>query len=215
MLAQKALSGVARASNRLPDGRWEGRFGRGKIVQMLVGSRAQEVLSAGLDRKSTYGILKKEGSAYVHALLKDLEREGLVVTRRRENYPLLTLTNRGVEVMKGDRGFRMRWPDRARMVKEKAKKSSAAGGIPEIGLEELAFDERLFEKLKEKRNELAAAAGNVPPYVVFSNQTLEFFTRRRPETMEAGLRIRGVGEVKAERYLGDFLEVIRGYEGAE
>ena len=213
MLAQKALSGVARASNRLADGRWEGRVGRGKVVQMLVGSRTQDLRSSGLDRKSTFGILKEEGSAYVHALLKELEKEGMVVTQRRENYPLITLTSRGVAVMKGDRGFRMRWPDRARMTKEKSK--SPAGGIPEIGLEELAFDERLFEKLKEKRNELAAAAGNVPAYVIFSNQTLEFFTRLRPKTTEAGLRIRGVGEVKAERYLEDFLDVIRGYEGAE
>ena len=45
--------------------------------------------------------------------------------------------------------------------------------------------------------------------MIFSNQTLEFLTRLRPTTMEAGLRIRGIGEVKAERYLEPFLEVIR------
>ena len=73
------------------------------------------------------------------------------------------------------------------------------------------MDESLFEALKSRRQALAREAGNVPPYVIFSNQTLEFFTRLRPTTTEAGLRIRGVGTVKAERYLEPFLEVIRSH----
>ena len=60
-----------------------------------------------------------------------------------------------------------------------------------------------------------AAAASVPAYVVFSNATLEFFTRLKPKSVAEGLRIRGVGEVKAEKYLDAFLEVIREYEEAE
>lgn len=207
---QKALSGVARASRRLPDGRWEARFGKGKIVAMLTGSRSQEILSSGLDRLSTHGLLKTEGSAYVHALLKELEAAGLVATQRRDNYALLTLTSGGTAVMRGDRKFRLRWPDRARMgAMTGGEKGAKSGGIPDLALEELAFDESLFEKLRQTRNRLAEEAGGVPAYVIFSNQTLEFLTRLRPATMEAGLRIRGIGEVKAERYLEPFLEVIR------
>ncbi len=48
--------------------------------------------------------------------------------------------------------------------------------------------------------------------MIFSNATLEFFTRLKPRSLEAGLRIRGVGEVKAKKYLEAFLEVIRDYE---
>ena len=81
-------------------------------------------------------------------------------------------------------------------------------------LDELAFDENLYQKLQEKRAQLAVDAGNVPAYVVFSNQTLEFFTRLRPKTREQGLSIRGVGEVKADRYLEDFLAVIRDWENS-
>ena len=50
------------------------------------------------------------------------------------------------------------------------------------------------------------------PYGVFSNKTLEAFTRLRPTTVEAGLRIKGVGAVKAERFLEPFLEVLREVE---
>ncbi len=214
---QKALSGVARASRKLSGDRWEGRFGKGKIVSMLTGSRAQEIVAAGLDRLTTHGLLKAEGSAYVHALLKALEGEGLVATQRRDNYALLSLTARGSAVMRGDRNFRLRWPDRARMTATTSSGkrpgsgggSGGGGGIPDLALEELAFDESLFEKLRQKRQQLAEEAGGVPAYVIFSNQTLEFLTRLRPTTLEAGLRIRGIGEVKAERYLEPFLEVIR------
>ncbi len=212
LLVQKALSGVARASRRLADGRWEGRFGKGKIVGMLTGSRSQDILSAGLDRLSTHGLLKSEGSAFVHALLKALESAGLVATQRKENYALLTLTARGSEIMRGDRAFRLRWPDASRLAATGGASGSAKGGnggIPDLALEELAFDEALFEKLRQTRQRLAEEAGGVPAYVIFGNQTLEFLTRLRPTTMEAGLRIRGIGEVKAERYLEPFLEVIR------
>lgn len=214
LLVQKALSGVARASRKLANDRWEGRFGRGKIVSMLTGSRAQEIRSAGLDQLTTHGLLKTEGSAYVHALLKALEAEGLVTTQRRDHFALLTLTNRGSVIMRGDRSFRLRWPDRERMRATTGNRSHSISKNPgeEVALEELVFDETLFEALKTKRQDLARDAGGVPPYVIFSNQTLEFFTRLRPTNREAGLRIRGVGEVKAERYLEPFLEVIRTHD---
>ncbi|MCB1229977.1 MAG: ATP-dependent DNA helicase RecQ [Verrucomicrobiae bacterium] len=216
VIVQKALSGVARASRKREDGPWEGRYGKGKIVGMLAGSRAQDILSAGLDRLSTHGLLKSEGTAYVHALLKALESAGLVATQRRDNYALLTLTDHGAEIMRGDRKFRLRWPDASRMKALTGGGSGGSaknnGGIPDLALEELAFDDSLYEKLRQTRNRLAEEAGGVPAYVIFGNQTLEFLTRLRPTTMEAGLRIRGIGEVKAERYLEPFLEVIREHQ---
>lgn len=203
-VVRKILSGVARASRRGRDGTWEARFGKGKIVAMLTGSRSQEVVKSRLDQKSTYGILKSEGSAYVNALFKELERAGLVETKRRDKYPLTTLTRRGDDFMRGtagEAGLCLAWPGRSGAATQKADE--------QWRLEELSFDEGLYQKLLEKRAQLAADAGGVPAYVVFSNQTLEFLTRLRPKTREEGLRIRGVGEVKAERYLDDFLAVIR------
>ena len=52
---------------------------------------------------------------------------------------------------------------------------------------------------------------NLPAYIIFNNQTLEFLTRLRPTTMAAGLRIRGIAEKKAEKYLEPFLAVIRAH----
>lgn len=223
LVARKALSGVARMSHKV-GGEWQGRFGRGRVVQMLVGSRSKEILGARLDELSTYGILKSWGAAYLHALFREFESAGLVEVSRGE-YPLMTLTPKGEKVMRGESGagdFRVRWPRSpgtatnaaARGASGAESSSASATAADEEGgaLRELGFDEELFTLLKKRRAELAAAAGNVPVYVIFSNATLEFFTRLKPRSVDAGLKIRGVGKVKAERYLEEFLEVIREWE---
>jgi ATP-dependent DNA helicase RecQ len=202
LIVQKALSGIARTCAKTPVGEWEGRFGKGKIVQMLTGAKSADLSSSRLDTLSTYGILKSEGSAYVFALLTEMEKAGLIAVRKTP-YPLLGLTRRGTAVMKGDNHFRMGWPDRTRSAKSGKEKETLHG------LDELAFDEDLFEKLKEVRKRLAEEAGNVPPYVIFGNTVLECFTRLRPTSEAQALKIHGVGKVKAERYLGPFLEAIR------
>ncbi|MEM0895436.1 MAG: RecQ family ATP-dependent DNA helicase [Verrucomicrobiota bacterium] len=205
LIVQKALSGVARMSRKTNHG-YEGRFGRSKIAGMLVGSRSQDVLNARLDELSTYGLLKECGQAYVLSLLRELQARGLLEKSPGE-YPLVTLTPRGVDAMKGNANYKLAWP--ALMLPSKRQRTSGNDPVetPE-NLEGMEFDEALFEELRDKRNELAKAEG-VPAYVIFSNQTLEFFARLKPTSEEAARKIRGVGEVKAERYLGEFLPVIQ------
>jgi len=204
-IVRKALSGVARTCQRTSSGEWEGRFGKGKIVEMLTGGRSAELAATSLVTLSTYGILEDHGSAYVFALLAELEKAGLLITRKTP-YPLLGLTRRGTEVMKGSRDFALAWPDPELLDRGGRKDDDS------FGLEELAFDETLYERLQELRSRLADEAGGVPHYVVFSNQVLESFTRLRPTSEAQALRIRGVGKVKAERYLAPFLEAIQAFE---
>jgi len=201
-IVRKALSGVARTCGKSGAGEWEPRFGKGKIVQMLVGSRSKDLAAGRLDQLSTFGLLKEEGSAYVHALLSEMEKAGLVMIKKTP-YPLIVITRRGTEVMKGDRHFNLSWPDRGHLAAVESAGSSATN------LTELAFDEELFEQLKEVRTRLAKEAGGVPSYVIFSNQVLEFFTRLRPTSEAQALKIRGVGPKKAEKYMTPFLEAIQ------
>jgi ATP-dependent DNA helicase RecQ len=78
----------------------------------------------------------------------------------------------------------------------------------EVSTSELGFDDTLFEKLKKHRNAIAQSEG-VPSYLIFSNQTLEFLTRLKPKSIEAALKIRGVGEKKAVTYLPEFIQLIK------
>ena len=70
-------------------------------------------------------------------------------------------------------------------------------------------DERLFQRLRALRRELADGAG-VPAYIVFSDATLRAMARMRPHTPEELLEVPGVGEVKLGRYGSAFLDVLGG-----
>ena len=76
-----------------------------------------------------------------------------------------------------------------------------------IEMEEYDFDAALYDRLKDLREKLAKKGG-VPSYHIFPNKTLEHFTRLRPKTHDAGCRIKGVGAMKAERYLNYFIDEI-------
>jgi ATP-dependent DNA helicase RecQ len=164
---------------------------------MLCGSRSQEILAGGLDQLSTYGMLKEQGTGYVNALLRALGDAGLVRTDAGE-YPLLTLTELGERVMRGAAKYRLAWP--------------ARGGEPDAGgLADQGFDGELYSMLRDVRARLAKR-DEVPPYVIFSNKTLEALARYRPGTVAEGLAVPGIGEAKAQRYLPAFLEVLKDWK---
>ena len=193
LLVKKALAGVARMSQRGAHG-WEGKFGKGRIVQMLSGSKSQEILNNRLDQLTTYGILAEKTTGYLNGLFRSLADEGLVITQTGD-YPLMTLSDKGEQVMLGRSDFELKWPDEA---------------PTPAGLEEKDFDPQLFAMLKDLRYKMAKKDG-VPQYIVFSNKVLEGLTRYAPVSVEEGLAIPGIGEAKAQTYLPAFLEMIRTY----
>jgi ATP-dependent DNA helicase RecQ len=203
LLVRKALSGVARMSARI-DGEWQPRFGRGRIVQTLVGSRSREIIQTQLDRLSTYGLLKDEGVAYLNQLLRELQDAGMLISSGGQ-YPMVTLTRRGDEVMKGSVAYQLRWPQRGSADRAATRKTKAR----EASLEEiLPVDAAILERLRKLRLDLARTHGNVPAYIIFPDETLRAFARLKPASVEAGRKIRGVGEVKAQRYLPAFIDAI-------
>ncbi|RYD20345.1 MAG: ATP-dependent DNA helicase RecQ [Verrucomicrobiaceae bacterium] len=193
IIVRKALSGVARMSIRSSHG-WEGKYGRGKIVQMLAGSRSQEILGARLDKLSTYGILKEKGAGYLNSLMRSMSEAGLVQTEPGE-FPLLTLSPLGDRVMRGDAKFKLVWPQ-SEVVKS------------EPALRDHGHDAQLYSMLRDVREKLARR-DDVPNYVVFGNKTLEALSRYRPENDEEALLIPGIGAAKVQRYAKPFLETIR------
>ena len=204
-VARKALSGVARMSEREGD-EWRGRFGRGRIVQCLLGSRSQEILAAQLDRLTTHGLLKTEGASYLNTLFREFLDQGLVVSSTGQ-YPLLTLTAAGDAVMRGQVNPTLCWPERA----SRGPHQATVRGKADVSLID-AVDAPLLSALRDTRDRLAIDSGNVPRYLIFPDETLRAFARLRPRSLEAGRRIRGVGEFKARQYLPQFIAVIQAFE---
>jgi len=70
----------------------------------------------------------------------------------------------------------------------------------------------LFEKMRLLRKEIAAREG-IPPYIIFSDSTLRELTEKLPQDREAMLQVKGVGQVKMERFGEDFLQLIKDHLG--
>jgi ATP-dependent DNA helicase RecQ len=193
IVVKKVLAGVARMSRKNAAG-WIGCYGKGRIIQMLSGSKSQEVLNNRLDQLTTYGILSGKTTGYLNGLFRSLAEEGLLVTQTGE-YPLMTLSEKGDAVMRGEKRYELRWPDEV--------------GKP-VGLAEKEHDAVLYGMLRDLRMKMAKGRG-VPPYVIFSNKVLEGLTRYQPSSVEEAMGISGIGEGKAGTYLPTFLEMIRTY----
>ncbi|MDX1945422.1 MAG: RecQ family ATP-dependent DNA helicase [Pirellulaceae bacterium] len=88
------LSGVART---------QGRFGKRLVAGMLIGSESAKVTKVGMQRHSTYGLLKHLSEDETLELIDALLRLRLLQqVELQPHRPLLQLTPRGQSVMKGD-----------------------------------------------------------------------------------------------------------------
>jgi ATP-dependent DNA helicase RecQ len=197
LVIQKALSCVARVN---------GRFGRGRIGQTLVGSRSKEVLDAGLDRLSTYGLLREMGEDYVWSLLNALIKAGCVVVSGGQ-YPTLSLTDLGGEVMRRTKAIPMAMPALAE--RRPAVERRARSGDRRTTETPADYDVKLFEALRTWRRETAARMGNVPAYIVYPDRTLQELARIRPQTETELLEVRGIGPAKARQFGAETVALIR------
>ena len=193
---QKALSCVARV---------DGRFGRGRIAQCLVGSRSKEVIEARLDRLSTYGLLKDLGEDYVWGLLNTLLRTGCLAVSSGQ-YPTLSLTELGGDVMRKMQRIPMVLPE----LKVKPRQASrTAKSAPAKRVEPADYDEKLFDALRAWRRDKVATLGNVPAYVVFPDRTLQELARVKPQSAAELLEVRGIGPAKARHFGTETLALIQ------
>jgi len=197
LIVRKALSGVARMCHRTKEG-FQPRFGRARIILTLLGSQAKEVIDYDLNTLTIYGLLRAASSNYLYALFRELEEAGLIYSTGGQ-YPLVGLTELGVAVMQNRTSFELDWP---------AESKSLRGSKIVGEFIDAPFDHVLFEALRNTRAVLARNEGGVPHYVIFPDETLKAFARLRPGSVEDARKIRGVGEIKAEKYVPAFLKTI-------
>ncbi len=188
--AQKILSAVVRCDQR---------YGSAHVTAVLRGADTAAIRRAGHQELTTYGILKNASMAAVRGWIDQLVgQEHLRVSGDR--YPILYLSQSGVEVMRGERDVTLfAVPER-----KGAKKRGRTTAHEDLGED---VDEQLFESLRELRRELARERG-VPPYLIFNDKTLAGLAAAKPKTPAEFLAMRGVGEKKAADLGPAFLERI-------
>ncbi len=162
------------------------RFGKTMISQVLTGSRNKKVLELGFNQLPTFGLLSKQTIKDVNTFIEFLI-SGEYLAVEQGAFPTIKMTQKGKNVLLGEEQVhRKQQVETKRIVKENP----------------------LFEALRELRKQMASEE-HVPPFVIFSDQTLQDICMKLPQTMDALLMVKGIGEQKKNKYGERLLEVIQ------
>jgi ATP-dependent DNA helicase RecQ len=194
--ARKALAAVHRLG---------GRFGRGRVVDHLLGkTKEPSAFETGL---STFGVGKEFSPAGWRDLIDQLLFEGLVREDPNDGRPLLGLGDAEAvrAVYRGERSVQLRRAPEAHDPTTRSGRPRRRRGGEPLGV--LETDMSLFDALRAWRRE-EAARQSVPPYVIFHDRTLAEIARIRPASPGALTSVGGVGQAKLDRYGGAVLAVV-------
>ena len=139
----------------------------------------------------------------------------VAITRARDLLTVSWARSRGAD----GRGKRKRsrlldgiWPEDARVGAPKKRARASTRALNQAFEEEASPQAiELFGRLKAWRLEVSRQAG-VPPFAVFTDQTLRDIAQAMPKNTTQLRVIRGIGDVKVQRFAAPVLALVRGEE---
>ncbi|MEC2259779.1 DNA helicase RecQ [Bacillus thuringiensis] len=162
------------------------RFGKQMIAQVLTGSKNKKVIEFNFHTLPTYGLLSNRSVKEVSEFIEFLISDELIAVEH-GTYPTLKVTEKGKEVLLGKENV---------LRKER------------VETRQIVQDHPLFEVLREVRKEIAQGEG-VPPFVIFSDQTLKDMCVKMPQNDSELLTVKGIGEHKLVKYGSHFLQAVQ------
>ncbi|KXY02123.1 DNA helicase RecQ [Bacillus wiedmannii] len=162
------------------------RFGKQMIAQVLTGSKNKKVIEFNFHTLPTYGLLSNRSVKEVSEFIEFLISDELIAVEH-GTYPTLKVTEKGKEVLLGKENV---------LRKER------------VETRQIVQDHPLFEVLREVRKEIAQGEG-VPPFVIFSDQTLKDMCAKMPQSDSELLTVKGIGEHKLAKYGSHFLQAVQ------
>jgi ATP-dependent DNA helicase RecQ len=172
------------------------------ISHFLAGEVNSEIKSLNHDQHSSFGA----GSDIEEIKWNSIIRQSIIsdlIIKEIENYGVLKVSQKGKDFLEKPKSIMMVEP----------KKYDAAEGSAVIasgGKGSGAADENLYRILKDLVKEVARDE-DLPPYVIFSETSLEDMATQYPITKEELTNITGVGQGKAEKFGQVFLDTIKDY----
>ncbi|EDU38845.1 DNA helicase RecQ [Clostridium sporogenes] len=168
--------------------RMKERFGVNMVADVLRGSKNKKLLSLDLDGLSTYGIMEEFTQKDIVALMNKLIADDYMVTTD-DKFPVVRLRAKSYDVLKGKEAVAIK-------VSKIEKKVKA--------------DNELLDRLKQLRKAISQEE-SVPPFMIFPDATLKELSEYMPTKEEDLLKIKGIGERKAEVYGERFIKSITEY----
>ena len=164
------------------------------VVRTLRGSSEKRILALNLNELSAYGMMSRIARTDIRAMMEELEGQGYLQTDSKHG--VVFPTEKARRVLFEHDSVYMQIPATMEPIKKDLTASQVNDGLLAV--------------LKTLRFHLAKEA-KVPAYIIFSNATLQDMAIKAPQTMEAFLRVNGVGQYKAEQYGEAFLSEINRY----
>lgn len=195
--AQKALSAVYRTRERL---------NMNLLVDVLRGSQRKEIFENELHLIKTYGVGKEYSNFEWRDYTEQLLNQGYLAIAPDDGNKL-RLTPAGNAVLFDAKKVEL---IKATTIQEResAERANAAKKVPKTA--GIRLRDELFEYLRDLRNSIAKKDG-VPPYIVFSDLSLEEMAGMKPVNESEMRAISGISEMKWLRYGNQFLEAIKVY----
>ena len=201
ILVQKALSAVVRTNQQI---------GVEMLIHILRGAARTELTEKGFHHIKTYGagrdLSYMEWKEYIYQMIQlgFLEIDYAHANR-------LKVTALGTKVLYGKATAQLAKYIPPEPEKKKAKTGSEKKGFkaqPICPIESESVDEILWDALKQLRKQLADRESR-PAYHIFTDDSLEDMVAQKPITLGDFNLIRGVGQIKLEKYGRVFVSLIR------
>ncbi len=195
IIAQKALSATARMNES------ESSV---MAVNVLRGSQNAKVYEKEYHKLKTYGIGKDISFYDWNDYFVQLTNIGALEIAYNES-SALKITPLGWSILKEGKKVQLSKP-----IAESEKKSKKAKSKKEP---KQKVKKALFEELRVLRAQLAKSE-NVPPYIIFSDKSLEDMVTLRPQTESSFMDVSGVGQNKLHKYGAAFMSLIKSFTQA-
>ncbi|MDG2914872.1 DNA helicase RecQ [Bisgaard Taxon 10/6] len=189
MDAQKILSAIYRTGQR---------FGVQYVIGVLRGMNNQKIREHRHDTLSVYGIGKDKSKEYWQSVIRQLIHLGFIRQVMNEVGVMLHLTESARAVLRGEIKLELATPRLSAIATVSSPQRSAVTN----------YDKDLFARLRFLRKKIADRE-NIPPYIVFSDATLQEMSLYQPTSKAEMLQINGVGAIKWERFAQPFMAIIK------
>lgn len=173
-------------------GRTKESLGISTLSNMLIGKADSKMLSKGLNKISTFGIMRDKSLEWIENFINYMILEKYLI-QSAGSFPVIKLGEKYKEILE----------DKLKII----RKSDEIINFD-------YFENRLFKELNILRKEIAKAQ-NIAPYIVFSDMTLIEMAEKKPTNRWEMLKIKGVGNQKFNNYGQPFLESIINFNEKE
>jgi len=177
--AKKIISGVGRAKESL---------GISTLANMLMGKADTKMLNKGLDKISTFGIMREDKQEWIESFINYMISEKYLV-QSAGSFPVLKLGEKYKDILNGN----------IKVIRKEDEK-----------IDFDYYENDLFKELNSLRKEISKQE-NIAPYIIFSDMTLIEMAEKKPKNRWEMLKIKGIGNQKFKSYGERFLERINNY----